>query len=432
MTQQRDIERLLDHWFGDGPTEAPDRVIDRIADRIERQSQRHAWRLQRRPYPMNAYAKIAVAVAAVLIVALVGYNLLPANNKGIGGPNPPPTARPSATPSTNPSPTPSTSPSAAAVHLKVGTIESDTSPAAQALATFADEVTRSTGGQVVVDVRTQAVSDVSSKEEHILVTRLKSGDFDLALIPTRAWGAEGVTSFHATMAPFLIDSDPLAAAVAQDPIAATMLEGLTGLQLQGLAMWPEDLRHPVSFGTPFLSPSAFKGVAIRALPSDVTTSVIAAFGGHAVEVTGDAFGNAVADGSIGGAESGFLNAASLPIPGTYTVNVTFFPRMDVLVTRPGVLTGLTGSQRDAILAAAQSTTQQVIGTHPTDAARAQTYCATGGHAAVANAAQLAAFRAAAKPVMDGLLREAQTKTLVDRISEIKASLPAPDPGAACG
>ena len=97
----------------------------------------------------------------------------------------------------------------------------------------------------MVDVRTQAVSDVSSKEEHTLVTRLKGGDFDLALIPTRAWGAEGVTSFHATMAPFLIDSDRLAAAVAQDPLAATMLEGLAGLQLQGLAMWPEDLRHPV-------------------------------------------------------------------------------------------------------------------------------------------------------------------------------------------
>ena len=28
MNQQRDIERLLDHWFSDGPTEAPDRVID--------------------------------------------------------------------------------------------------------------------------------------------------------------------------------------------------------------------------------------------------------------------------------------------------------------------------------------------------------------------------------------------------------------------
>ena len=151
-----------------------------------------------------------------------------------------------------------------------------------------------------------------------------------------------------------------------------------------------------------------------------------------MDVTGGAYGNAVANGSIGGAESGLLNAASLPEPATYTVNVTFFPRMDVLVTRPGVLAGLTASQRDAVLAAARSTTQHVIATHPTDGARAQTYCSAGGHAAVANAAQLAAFKATAKPVVDGLLREPQTKTLVDRISAIKASLPAPDPGAACG
>ena len=389
---------------------------------------------------MNAYTKILVAAAAVLIIALVGYNLLPADNKGVGGPKTLPTAppietastSPSATPSTGPSATPSTGPSATTVHLKVATIEVGHQPAAHALASFASEVTRSTGGQVVVDVTTQAVAEVTSKEEHTLVTKLKGGDFDLALVPTRAWGAEGVTSFHATMAPFLIDSDRLAAAVAQDPIAATMLEGLTGIQLQGLAMWPEDLRHPVSFGTPFLTPSAFKGVGIRALPSDVTTSLIAAFGGRAIDVTGDGYGNGVTNGSIGGAESGLLNAASLPVPGTYTVNVTFFPRMDVLVTRPGVLTGLTATQRDAVLAAARSTTQQVIGSHPTDGTTAQAYCATGGHAAVANAAQLAAFRAAAKPVMDGLLRDAQTKTLVDRISEIKASLPTPDPGAACG
>ena len=85
MTQQRDIERLLDLWFSDGPDQAPDRVVDIVTDRIERQSQRPAWRLQRRPFPVNAYAKLAVAAAAVLIVAVVGYNLLPGRSTGVGG-----------------------------------------------------------------------------------------------------------------------------------------------------------------------------------------------------------------------------------------------------------------------------------------------------------------------------------------------------------
>ena len=85
MTQQRDIERLLDQWFSDGPDQAPDRVVDIVTDRIERQSQRPAWRLQRRPFPVNAYVKLAVAAAAVMIVAVVGYNLLPGRSTEVGG-----------------------------------------------------------------------------------------------------------------------------------------------------------------------------------------------------------------------------------------------------------------------------------------------------------------------------------------------------------
>jgi hypothetical protein len=108
MTQQRDIERLLDHWFSDGPDQAPDRVVDIVTDRIERQSQRPAWRLQWRPTPVNAYAKIAVAAAAVLVVALVGYNLLPAGSTGVGGPAATPS--PTAAPTTAPTAAPSTAP----------------------------------------------------------------------------------------------------------------------------------------------------------------------------------------------------------------------------------------------------------------------------------------------------------------------------------
>jgi hypothetical protein len=100
MTQHSDIERLLDHWFKDGPDQAPDRVVDIVTDRIERQSQRPAWRLQRRPFSVNAYAKLAVAAAAVLIVAVVGYNLFPGSSTGVGGPAP--TASPSVIPSSSP------------------------------------------------------------------------------------------------------------------------------------------------------------------------------------------------------------------------------------------------------------------------------------------------------------------------------------------
>ena len=86
MTQPRDIERLLDQWFADGSSVAPDRVIDIVADRIERQTQRPAWRLDWRHLTMNPLAKVGVAIAAVVLVAFVGYNLLPGGSTGIGRP----------------------------------------------------------------------------------------------------------------------------------------------------------------------------------------------------------------------------------------------------------------------------------------------------------------------------------------------------------
>ena len=114
MTQQRDIERLLDQWFADGSSVAPDRVVDIVADRIERQPQRPAWRLDWRHLTMNPFAKAGVAIAAVVLIAVVGYTLLPGTSGGVGGPAP--TAIPTASPTTAPSPSPSAAASAAAVY----------------------------------------------------------------------------------------------------------------------------------------------------------------------------------------------------------------------------------------------------------------------------------------------------------------------------
>lgn len=111
MTDQRPIERILDRWFDDGPTQAPDRVFDAVADRIERQPQRPAWRLYGRLSDMNTGLKLAAAIAAVAIFAVAGYNLLP--GPSVGGP--PATPSPSPTATIAPSPTPTAAPSTGAV-----------------------------------------------------------------------------------------------------------------------------------------------------------------------------------------------------------------------------------------------------------------------------------------------------------------------------
>ena len=103
MTQQRDIDRLLDLWLSDGPTHAPDRVIDVVADRIERQPQRPAWRFHLREYHVNTYLKPLAAVAAVVLVAVIGFSLFGGSSRtDVGGPGPSASSSPSASPSPMP------------------------------------------------------------------------------------------------------------------------------------------------------------------------------------------------------------------------------------------------------------------------------------------------------------------------------------------
>ena len=96
MTQQRDIDHLLDQWFSDGPTRAPDWVIDVVADRIERQPQRPAWRFHLREIHVNTIVRAGAAMAAVVIVAVIGFNLLPGSGVGGSGPTAPPSPTTSA------------------------------------------------------------------------------------------------------------------------------------------------------------------------------------------------------------------------------------------------------------------------------------------------------------------------------------------------
>ena len=98
MTEHTDIDRLLESWFDDGPTVLPDRVVTVVADRIGRQSQRHAWTLERRP-KVNLFLK--VAIAAAIGIALLGGAVLLAGNRNTGPapmpePSPSPTAAASA------------------------------------------------------------------------------------------------------------------------------------------------------------------------------------------------------------------------------------------------------------------------------------------------------------------------------------------------
>ena len=109
MTNDRQIERLLDSWFTDGPTVAPDRAIDGVAARITRQAQRPAWRLQPWRFPtVNTPLKL-VLIGAALVMAVAAGSILIAGGRGQGAvvaptPTPTPTLAPTPTPTPSPAP----------------------------------------------------------------------------------------------------------------------------------------------------------------------------------------------------------------------------------------------------------------------------------------------------------------------------------------
>jgi hypothetical protein len=116
MTQQRDIERILDAWFGDGPTVGSDRLIEAVIDRIERQPQRSFWQVRWGRSRRTVDVRLAlVGLAAVLLATIVGLGVLGRLPSFV--PPAPATPRPTVEGSPTPSPSPTIAP---AVSLPIG------------------------------------------------------------------------------------------------------------------------------------------------------------------------------------------------------------------------------------------------------------------------------------------------------------------------
>ena len=99
MSTDRETTRLVRSWLETGATRLPDRVLDAVLDQVPATPQRRPlWRAWRFPN-MTSPVRYAIAAAAVLVVALVGYQLLPSNLSSGAPPTatPMPTAAPTAT-----------------------------------------------------------------------------------------------------------------------------------------------------------------------------------------------------------------------------------------------------------------------------------------------------------------------------------------------
>jgi TRAP-type C4-dicarboxylate transport system substrate-binding protein len=321
-------------------------------------------------------------------------------------------------------PAPSADPGAKAggkpgpIAITVADSQPNNKPSNLPLDEFKRHVEQLSGGAITVTILANAVEDVAPGSDAAVIDKVKSGAFQMAVVPARAWSDAGVTSLKALQAPFLFESDEHVAAVVNDPaITKDLFNGFEGSGLTGLTLFPESLRHLFSFGAPMLTPADVKGKPIRAISSQETTAIIGALGGTAVDPAGDAYERGVDAGTIHGTDSGFVLAAggNPSANATATGNVALYANVMTLVINSALWTGLDDAQRVILTTASDATRAWAIANQVTDAAAAAKFCAGGGTVVLADTAAVDAFRAAEAPVYAALEADPAAKRAIAAI-----------------
>jgi hypothetical protein len=155
--------------------------------------------------------------------------------------------------------------------------------------------------------------------------------------------------------------------VAEGDIAERALAGLADVGVTGLALWPEELRHPFALGdhAPFLVPADFEGATILVPPSALSRAMVTDLGAE-LYVDGDREADAAA-GPLDGAESGLLQGHTLPGHPTATGDVTFYPKFQVLSANAETSATLTPEQQGILRDAAAKTRRGAIEAHSCEA-----------------------------------------------------------------
>ena len=310
--------------------------------------------------------------------------------------------------------------------LRLATMEGQGAPYTDTVEEFARQVEELSDGslriQVVWDGAVELLGGYGPRAEQDVAGLVQSGKLAAALTPARAWDELGVTSLQALQAPFLVSSEQLVEQIVQSDLAEEMLTGLDKAGVVGLTLLPEGLRHPVGFARPFLTAEDFAGANIRAPLSNASYRLLEALGAKPVEICCDEFSQAVANGSITGAESAFNLVGNLPLPGTLTANITFYPKVNAIVMNKNAFNRLSDEHREILREAAANTLRHTLRNAPSEADSAALYCRNGGTIAFASDATVAALEQEARRVYEALEADPQTKGLIEQIRRMKGHL----------
>jgi TRAP-type C4-dicarboxylate transport system substrate-binding protein len=281
-----------------------------------------------------------------------------------------------------------------------------------------DEVQRRSGGSLRIQV-TNNWRDQEFDYDKATIADVQAGKVQLAKVAARAYDTVGVTSFQALLAPLLIDNQTLEQRVLESDLAGQMLAGTSKLGLVGLAVLPTDLRKPLGLSRPLVAAEDYRGARIGVREGKVAKATFTALGATPVGY--------VPGGPLSGLDGVELGLQT--IEGSeydrqakaVTANVTLWPKLVTVVMNRKVFESLTPSQQDALRQAGASVLAgQLKLMHDVNNGEARdSLCRRGLRFLRASNQELAELRRAVQPVYDTLERNAETRSLLQRIQAMK-------------
>ena len=303
--------------------------------------------------------------------------------------------------------------------LTLASPDSEVQDTAVPIKHFAEEVERLSQGTIVVKPTFGVPPPGSSGWDQYTARAVADGEYDLGLVPSRAFDALGVDTLRALNTPFLIQSEAAVEAVLDDQVRDDLLAGLPAAGVVGLDLFPAGLRHPFGYDEPLLGAGDYQGGTIRIALSDTVTQMFAALGATVTD--------ADASSRQRGAEAAYAWAPG-PIA---TGNVTYFPKVTTLVAASDVPERLRPDQWDLLRDAAAATRVWMYSAQASDLEEAAAYCAEGGRIVAATPDQIASLREATAPLVAALEEDDLSGPIVERIRELTKALPVPEPVDAC-
>jgi TRAP-type transport system periplasmic protein len=295
---------------------------------------------------------------------------------------------------------------------------------------FADAVSVATEGTVTI-VFEDKLHEGDADAETKIIDDVTSGAYDLGWVAPRPWHDRGVTTFDALMAPFLIDSYALQAAVLESDLADDMLAGLDGTGLIGLGIVPGPLRRMATADVPLDMSNGLVGKVVAVHGAGVARMTFEQLGATTVSLSsGGVLGSADALEQQLGSILGNEYHRDLP---EIAVDLVLWPRPLIMFANEAAFDGLTDEQRTGIRSAAdQIASIALTAAEDEDTSAARDLCADGAQLIVVGPEAREAWVAAVQPVHDELARDAATAAVLERIVDLKAATAAPEATLSCG